>query len=163
MRKIYTMALLTLSMLAGGTCAVAEGDSYNFKAPAVEPARGSVSSDAQRAERAAALKAKMKAIKEGKNHPAVEKANVPIEDRTVQGTDQIKAKMKASEKSGEKGTRKLKEYVSGMFGSLQGLSNLFSGPEDKERLAERERERNMSFKERLNLELEKQKKRAETK
>jgi hypothetical protein len=163
MRKVYVMALLAMSVSLGGSYAVAENDTYNFKAPAVEPARGNVSSDAQRAERTAALKAKMKAIEEGKEHPAVEKVNVPLEDRTVHGTDQIKAKMEASKKTGEKGTAKLKEYVSGVFGSLQGLSDVFSGPEDKEKLAERDRERNMSFKERLNLELEKQKQRTEAK
>jgi len=163
MRKFSIMAVLAfntliLNMFTGVMYATAEDD-IHFHAPVAEPVRGSVSSEETRADRAAKLKVKMRAIEEGTNRPVAEKVVVPIEHRSVRGSDAIKAKMEASKGSGKRGTAKMQGYINGFMGGLQNLSNMLSGPEDKEKLSARQRERKMSFKERLKMELEKKRQR----
>jgi len=164
MRKFSIMAVLALNTLILNIFteviyATAGENDIHFHAPAVEPARGSISSEETRADRTAKLKIKMKAIEEGKNRPAAEEAVVPIEHRSVRGSDAVKAKIEASKDSGKKGTAKMQSYINGFMGGLQSLSNMLSGPEDKEKLSTRQKEQKMSFKERLKLELEKKRQR----
>jgi len=164
MRKYSVMAMLilnalALNVLAGVSYATAEDAGGGLKAPVMEPVRGSFSSEETRADRVAKLKVKMKAIEEGTNRPVAEEAVVPIEHRSVRGSDAIKAKIEASKDSGKKGTAKMQGYINGFMGGLQNLSNMLSDPEDKEKLSARQQERKMSFKERLKMELEKKRQR----
>jgi len=166
MRKYSLMVLLTLNalvlnVLAGVSYAAAEDASGDLKAPVMGSVRGSFSSEDARAERAAKLRAKMEAIEERRNRPVAKEAVVPIEHRSVRGSEQIKAKIEASKDSGKKGTAKMQGYINGFMGGLQNLSSMLSGPEDKEKLSARQKERKMSFKERLKLELEKKRQRNE--
>jgi len=168
MRKYFLAALLALSTLALNVLAevpyaIAEDSGSGLHAPVMEPVRGSFSSEAARADRAAKLRAKIKAIKEGKNRPVMEEVVVPIEHRNVRGSEQIKAKMEASKDSGKRGTAKMQGYIDGFMGGLQSFSEMLSGPEDKARLSARQQERKMSFKERLKMELEKKRQRNEAK
>ncbi|MDQ6959009.1 MAG: hypothetical protein Q9M24_07870 [Mariprofundaceae bacterium] len=148
-----------LNIFTEARYATAGEDDIYFRAPVVEPARGSVSSEDTRADRAAKLKVKMKAIEEGTNRPVAEEVVVPIGHRSVRGSDAIKAKIEASKDSGKKGTAKMQGYINGFMGGLQSLSNMLSDPEDREKLSTRQKERKMSFKERLKLELEKKRER----
>lgn len=166
MRNFSIMAALALNALilnifTEAMYATAGEDDVHFRAPAVEPVRGSVSSEDARADRAAKLKVKMKAIEEGTNRPVAEKVVVPIEHRSVRGSDQIKGKMEASKDSGKRGNAKIHSYINGFLGGLQRFSDTLSSPGDKKQLSERQKERKMSFRERLKLELEKKKKRNE--
>jgi len=164
MRKCSVIAMLmlnalTLNVLAGVSYAVAEDASDGLKAAVMEPVRGSFSSEETRADRAAKLRAKMKAIEERRNRPVAEKVVVPIEHRNVRGSEQIKAKMEASKGSGKRGTAKIQGYINGFMGGLRSFSDMLSGPEDKEQLSARKKERKMSFKERLKMELKKKQQR----
>ncbi len=163
MRKLSMVAMLALNILLGVPYAIAGNSDIHFRAPIVEPVRGSISSEDARVDRAAKLRARMKAIEEGKNRPVVEDVAVPIEHRSVRGSDQIKAKMKASKDSGKRGTAKMQSYINGFMGGLQRLSDTLSSFKDREQLNVRQKERRMSFRERLKLELEKKRKRNEAK
>jgi len=161
--SILIPSALVLSVLAGGPYAAAEDAGGGLKAPAVDPVRGGFSSEEARTARAAALKAKIKAVKEGKNRPVTENAVVPIGHRSVRGTNEIKAKMEASKDSGKRGTAKLQGYLSSFLGGMQSLNDALSGAEDNGELSAKQKarlkERKISFKERLKLELEKKRQR----
>jgi len=163
MRKLSMVAMLALNILLGVPYAIAGNSDIHFRAPIVEPVRGSISSEDARVDRAAKLRARMKAIEEGKNRPVVEDVAVPIEHRSVRGSDQIKEKMQASKDSGKRGTAKMQSYINGFMGGLQRLSDTLSSFKDREQLNVRQKERRMSFRERLKLELEKKRKRNEAK
>ncbi len=163
MRKDSMLVLMALCLLAAAPRVVAAeetGATSNITASVVQPARGHVSSPEQKAARAAKLRARIKAIEEGKNRSSTtEKTVVPIGHRSVRGSEQIKKKMEAAKESGKKGTAKLKGYFSGLLGSLQKFSDTLSSYEDKGRISARKKERKMSFKERLKIELEKKRQR----
>lgn len=163
MKKIYAISLLAIGVLAGGAYATAEDASGGSNTPAVESSQAHASSDSQRAERAAALKAKINAYKEGRMHPTIKKVDKPIADQNVRGANKIQAKIADSKKAGERGNAKLKQYMNDLFGGLQGYSDAFSGSENKGSEDKEKTARKMSFKERLKLELAKQKKRTEAK
>jgi len=128
--------------------------------PVTQAIRGHVSSSEQKAARAAALRARIKAVEEGKNRPSTtEKTVVPIEHRSVRGSQEMKKKMEAAKDSGKRGTAKLKGYLNGFLGSLQEVSDMLSAAEDKGQRSARQKKRKMSFKERLKIELEKKRQR----
>lgn len=161
MNKYFVMGLLILNILAVSSYAIAE-DGIKFKASVVEPIQGSFSSEETRADRAAKLRAKIKAIEEGTNRPVAEEIVVPIEHRSVRGSDQIKEKIEASKDSGKRGSAKIQSYINGFLGGMQSFSDMLSSSEDREKLSVRQKERKMSFKERLKMELEKKRQRNET-
>jgi len=157
MNKYFLMGLLTLSILPVSSYAAAEDGGVKFKAPVVEPVRGNVSTEDQKAGRAAKLKAKMKAIEEHRFYPKRKTALVPEYRKTARGTDQIKAKAELSKDAGKRGTAKLKSYIHAIFGG-------FESPEMANYIAENghgDSTKGMSFKTRLKLELEKKKQRNE--
>jgi len=106
------------------------------------PERGHVSSSEDRLDRAAQLKAKIKAIEEQEHHPVSEEKAVPLYNQTAHGSEQLKEKMNLSKDAGKRGNKRLTSYVEVIFG--QGILD-DSHPEAK-----------MSFKERLKQEQEKQ-------
>ncbi len=154
---------LILNVFAGITYATAGDDDIHFHAPVVEAVRGSVSSEDQQAERAAQLKAKIKAIEERQLHPPKKvAAPVPLYRKNVRGTDQIKAKEALSKDAGKRGTDKLKSYMHAVFGG-------FESPAMAKYIAKHGRPggnpasmKGMSFQERLKLELAKKRKRNES-
>jgi len=166
MMRYFLMSMLILNalilgVLAGVSTAVAEDD-IKFKAPVVQPVRGSVSTEDQQTDRAAKLKVKMKAIEEHRFYPKREATLVPEYRKTARGTDQVKAKAELSKDAGKRGTAKLKSYIHAVFGG-------FESPEMAKYIAKHGRSGahsgnlvGMSFQERLKLELEKKKKRNET-
>jgi len=162
MKKYFVMGLLALNILAVGSYAEAQDSGVKFKAPVVEPVRGSVSSEDQKADRAAKLRAKIKAIEERRLHPPKKVlAPVPLYRKNVRGLDKIKAKEELSKDSGKRGTAKLKSYIHAIFGG-------FESPALAKYIAEHGRPggnpdtmKGMSFKARLKLELEKKRKRNE--
>ncbi len=171
MRKFFTVALLCLGMLTGISRAGADeaGGADRISGipsgagAATSPAvRGHVSSSEQKASRAAKLKAKIKAIEEGRLHAAkkIEKP-VPVAHQSARGSDQIRKKMEATEESGKKATRKLKSLVSGFMKKVREFSGKYSvgSREDGKSALKRQRERKMSFREQLKLELDRQRER----
>jgi len=166
MRRFFILAVLTfnalvLNVFVVHSSAAAEGDDIHFHAPVVEPVRGNVSTEDQKADRAAKLKAKMKAIEEHRFYPKKKAAPVPEYRKTARGTEQIKAKEELSKDAGKRGTAKLKSYMHAIFGG-------FESPAMAKYIAKHGRPggnpdslKGMSFQERLKLELEKKRKRNE--
>jgi len=171
MRKQSMIALTVFCMLMGvayvrpGNAGEIE-QAANVSSPTADGAVahrtvGSVSSPEKKAVRAAKLKARIKAIEEGRGHPRQgKKAAVPLEQQTVRGSGRIKAKMRASEESGKKATRKLHQWYSSIMEKARALTGRMSiSKKDMETDENRKRERKMSFKERLKLELARQRER----
>jgi len=167
MRKFFIMTILAfnvwgLNLLTGISHATAGDDAVHFHAPVVAPVRNSISSEEQQADRAAQLKAKIKAIEERQLHPPKKiAAPVPLYRKNVRGTDNIKAKEQLSKDAGKRGTAKLKSYIHAIFGG-------FESPEMAKYIARHGRPggnpdnlKGMSFQEHLKLELEKKRKRNE--
>jgi len=138
------------------------GSSSDSDMTATPPDQGHVSSPEQKANRAAKLKAKIKAIEERSERA---KEPVPVAHQTARGSEQIREKMKASEESGKKATRKVKNWFSGIAGSIRKFSRKHGiSPKDGgKRALEEKPEREMSFKEQLKFELEKQRERKKAK
>ncbi len=166
MKKVFVMFTLALNalglnILAGGSSVAAE-NSGGLKAPMVEPVRGSVSSGNQEADRAAKLKAKIKAIEERRLHPPKEVAKpVPLYRRNVRGTKEIKEKEKLSKDAGKRGTAKLKSYIHAIFGRFESADMRNYIAEHGHSGGNTDSMRGMSFKERLKLKLKKQQQRNE--
>jgi len=161
------MILLSLCLLAGVVRGGAEAGeagriselSSGAGMTGAAPDYGHVSSPEQKTSRAAKLKAKIKAIEERRLH-AVEKP-VPVAHRTARGSEQVKEKMKASEESGKKATQDVKNWFSGIAGTIRKFSRKhgISSKDGGKRALEEKPEREMSFKEQLKFELEKQRER----
>jgi len=172
-RKIFSVALLLLCLLTGvvrsGAEEAGEAGRISGSSPAADMTaapsadHGHISSPEQKTSRAAKLKAKIKAIEERRLH-AVEKP-VPVAHQTARGSEQVKEKMKASEESGKKATQDVKNWFSGIAGTIRKFSRKHGiSPKDGgKRALEEKPEREMSFKEQLKFELEKQRERKKAK
>ncbi|MDQ6982277.1 MAG: hypothetical protein Q9M08_04625 [Mariprofundus sp.] len=134
MRTLFTIILMSLVILPGGSYAANSIDARDQKVD-------SASNNAEKKQ----------------HHPAVQKAAVPIERRTVYGAEQIKKKAEASKESGKRGNAKLNGYLNGFLDGLNGLSRNLSKTEGP--MTARQKEKRMSFKERLELELERKQQR----
>ncbi len=166
MRKGFVMLVLVLNVLGlnilvSGSASAAENNG-GLKAPMVEPVRGDFSNGSQQAARAAALKAKIKAIEERRLHPPKEVAKpVPLYRRSVRGTNEIKAKEDLSKNAGKRGTAKLKSYIHAIFGGFESAGMRDYAAEHGHSGGNHDSMRGMTFKERLKLELKKKRQRNE--
>lgn len=164
MRKFLGMILLSLCLLTSVVRSGAEeagrisGSSSDAYMTATSPDRGHLSSPEEKTSRAAKLKAKMKAIEE--RHLRA-KEPVPVAHQTARGSGQIREKMKATEESGKKATQKVKDWFSGIAGTIRKFSKKheISSKDGGKSTLEKKGEREMSFREQLKLELERQRER----
>jgi len=161
---LLSLCLLTSVVRSGaGEAGRISGSSPAADMTAAPAEHGHISSPEQKTSRAAKLKAKIKAIEERRLH-AVEKP-VPVAHQTARGSEQVKEKMKASEESGKKATQDVKNWFSGIAGTIRKFSrkHRISPKNGGKRALEEKPEREMSFKEQLKFELEKQRERKKAK
>jgi hypothetical protein len=151
MRIHAIVAVTTLCIMTAIPYARA-ADADNDETPSVKaidspvassPERGHVSGAEEKLDRGAQLKARIKATEEQSLHPRKETGEaVPLYNKTVHGSEQIKEKMKLSEDAGKRGNQKLASYVQAIFGPGA--------------LDDSHAQTKMSFKERLKQEQERQ-------